>query len=209
MLKDISEAQRSMLRTAAAREDRLLRLPEKARGVVATTTVGKLIDAGWVKEVKATNGTSVWRKDQASGDAYALKLTAKGLKAAVANTVADGLQKSTAPALNEKAAPKRPGRPVRTAPAREAIGDSRETIPPTAARAPRSGSKIGKVLAKLSTDKGATIGELMTATVWLEHTTRAALTGLRHRGYVLSLSRRERDDASVYRIAAQGGEAEK
>ena len=44
-------------------------------------------------------------------------------------------------------------------------------------------SKLGRVLDMLAADAGATIGELTTATGWLEHTTRAALTGLRHRGY--------------------------
>ena len=59
----------------------------------------------------------------------------------------------------------------------------------------------------LAADAGATIGELTAATGWLEHTTRAALTGLRHRGYELSLTRKERDGASVYRIVSRGGEA--
>ena len=53
-------------------------------------------------------------------------------------------------------------------------------------------------------EAGATIGELTGATGWLEHTTRAALTGLRHRGYELSLTRKERDGGSVYRIVAHG-----
>jgi hypothetical protein len=59
----------------------------------------------------------------------------------------------------------------------------------------------------LAADAGATIGELTEATGWLEHSTRAALTGLRHRGYELSLTRNERDGASVYRIVARGEEA--
>jgi hypothetical protein len=33
--------------------------------------------------------------------------------------------------------------------------------------------------------KGAALDELIAATEWLPHTTRAALTGLRHRGYVI------------------------
>jgi hypothetical protein len=77
----------------------------------------------------------------------------------------------------------------------------------TAARAPRAGSKLGSALDMLSAEAGATIGELMAATGWLEHSTRAALTGLRRRGYGLSLTRRERDGASVYRIRARGGAA--
>ncbi len=68
-------------------------------------------------------------------------------------------------------------------------------------------SKLGRVLDMLAADAGATIGELTAATGWLEHTTRAALTGLRHRGYELSLTRKERDGASVYRIVARGEEA--
>ena len=67
-------------------------------------------------------------------------------------------------------------------------------------RKPRVGSKLGSVLDMLSADAGATIGELTAATGWLEHSTRAALTGLRRRGYGLSLTRRERAGASVYRI---------
>ena len=69
-----------------------------------------------------------------------------------------------------------------------------------AGRKPRAGSKLGSVLDMLSAEAGATIGELMAATGWLEHSTRAALTGLRRRGYGLSLTRHERAGASVYRI---------
>ena len=78
--------------------------------------------------------------------------------------------------------------------------DTRIEAAATAAHKPRAGSKLGSVLDTLSAEAGATIGELMAATGWLEHSTRAALTGLRRRGYGLSLTRRERAGASVYRI---------
>jgi hypothetical protein len=47
--------------------------------------------------------------------------------------------------------------------------------------------------------KGATLDEMIEATEWLPHTTRAALTGLRKRGFALE---RIHDEAkgSVYRI---------
>ena len=62
------------------------------------------------------------------------------------------------------------------------------------------GSKLDRVLAMLSATSGATIAELIAATHWLPHTTRAVLTGLRKRGYELTLTCGERDGASVYRI---------
>jgi hypothetical protein len=63
--------------------------------------------------------------------------------------------------------------------------------------APRT-SKIAGVLALLGRDEGATLTELITATGWLPHTTRAALTGLRKKGHVLARSKR--DAATCYRL---------
>ncbi len=90
MLDKMSEARRLMLLDAAAREDRLLTPPLKPRAAAIANLAGKLLEAGWVKEVKARNGAPVWRKDAASGETYALKLTAKGLKAATATIEAGG-----------------------------------------------------------------------------------------------------------------------
>ena len=84
MLNTMSEAQRLMLREAAKREDRFLQPPANARAASVRTLAGRLIDAGWVKEIKARNSGPIWRKDTASGETYALKLTAKGGKAATA-----------------------------------------------------------------------------------------------------------------------------
>jgi hypothetical protein len=42
---------------------------------------------------------------------------------------------------------------------------------------------------------------LIAVTGWLPHTTRAALTGLRHKGFVLDKSKRE-DGTTVYRITS-------
>ena len=207
----MSEAQQSTLQAAAAREDRLLQPPGNARGAAAKLLAAKLIDAGWAREIKASNDAPVWRRDTATGGAYALKLTANGLKVvAAANKGADGSDTSSLPTAAEMTSANAPARKsalsvdaqVMTTESKSSDGASTTT-----ARAPRSGSKLADVLARLSTEAGATIGELTTATGWLEHTTRAALTGLRRRGYALSLTRGERDGASVYRISAVGGQA--
>jgi hypothetical protein len=64
---------------------------------------------------------------------------------------------------------------------------------------PRAGSKLGRVIDLLQRPDGATILLLMEATGWLPHTTRAALTGLRKRGYAVVRLRVEGGD-SIYRI---------
>jgi hypothetical protein len=46
------------------------------------------------------------------------------------------------------------------------------------------------------------LDELIAATGWLPHTARAALTGLRHRGYDVRLERDEKGRASVYHADA-------
>jgi hypothetical protein len=56
---------------------------------------------------------------------------------------------------------------------------------------PRQGSKLAEVMALLSRKQGAGIEELTSTTGWLPHTTRAALTGLRRRGYAIERSRSE------------------
>jgi hypothetical protein len=56
------------------------------------------------------------------------------------------------------------------------------------------------VLKLLRRRQGAVLAELIEATGWLPHTTRAALTGLRKKGNVLEKTRR--NDASCYRITA-------
>ncbi len=54
----------------------------------------------------------------------------------------------------------------------------------------------------VSTDEGATLDELIGATGWLPHTARAALTGLRKRGYDVRLVRGDGETAGAYRMTA-------
>jgi hypothetical protein len=63
---------------------------------------------------------------------------------------------------------------------------------------PREGSKKAHVLSLLSRPQGATIDDLLSATGWLPHTTRAALTGLRKEGYEFAKSKNPEGE-TVYR----------
>jgi hypothetical protein len=63
----------------------------------------------------------------------------------------------------------------------------------------RAQSKIAAVIALLERSEGATLDDIIEATGWLPHTTRAALTGLKKKGYTMTKSKRE--DVTCYFIA--------
>jgi Protein of unknown function (DUF3489) len=111
-------------------------------------------------------------------------LTAAGLKAIA---VDEGSQNAIEP--SEAAQPEA-----------QNVAGSDEGGHPARAVAPRDGSKLALVIEHLQRADGATLIDLTQATGWLPHTTRAALTGLRKRGYAVI---RERIGAggSVYRIS--------
>ena len=60
-------------------------------------------------------------------------------------------------------------------------------------------TKAITVVTLLQREQGATLAELIAATGWLPHTTRAALTGIRKKGHVLDKTKR--GDETCYRIA--------
>lgn len=65
----------------------------------------------------------------------------------------------------------------------------------------RGPTKQALIIGLLQRERGATLADLMTATGWLSHTTRAALTRLRQAGHVLDKAVGE-TGATAYRIAA-------
>ncbi|RVQ64983.1 DUF3489 domain-containing protein [Croceicoccus ponticola] len=74
-----------------------------------------------------------------------------------------------------------------------------ETAAAEAATTPTS--KIDMVIALLRCEDGATLAEMIAATGWLPHTTRAVLTGLRKKGHVIEKSKR--DDVTCWRITGE------
>jgi hypothetical protein len=70
-----------------------------------------------------------------------------------------------------------------------------------AAAAPRPGSKLAKVIELLYRKEGVNVAELTSTTKWLPHTARAALTGLRKRGFHIERFHGE-GKTSHYRISA-------
>lgn len=63
-------------------------------------------------------------------------------------------------------------------------------------------SKTDLVLEMLERTEGATLDQLVEATGWLPHTTRAALTGLRKKGHEI-ISAKDDQNVRVYRAVSQ------
>ena len=71
---------------------------------------------------------------------------------------------------------------------------------PVVAIAPKVQTKTAIVLELLRRGDGATLAELATATGWLPHTTRAALTGLRKKNH--PIEKVKRGEQTCYRIVS-------
>ena len=76
---------------------------------------------------------------------------------------------------------------------------STQTIP-SEIKTPRKGSKLDKLVGLLSRKTGTTIAKASEALSWQPHTTRASLTGLKKRGYVIERKDRTGKD-SLYMIS--------
>ncbi len=217
MPNKISDVQRSILESAVLREDRLLPLPSNLKGGAAKRVGETLLITGFAKEVRAQKDAPVWRRDAATGRSIALKLTAAGIKDiegarndSDAGSTQDPTPEVARPSIAERATLRRPTTTTATPSplvSRDPSADRQKSDSPTIARDPRPGSKLGRVLGLLRSGSGATLAELIDATGWLPHSARAALTGLRKRGYRLTLTRGERGDASVYRAVGPTGGA--
>ncbi len=84
-------------------------------------------------------------------------------------------------------------------PDEEESAETAASAPPTATEPKsRPGSKNEQVLGMLRRPGGATMTEMVTATGWLPHSTRAVLTGLRKKGH--PIVRGKRDEVTCYMI---------
>jgi hypothetical protein len=182
----LTGAQRALLSAAYQREDRLVALGEV--GASRNKTVTALLRRGLLAEVPARANQPFWRRDDENRLIGAV-ITQAGLAAlriAHVGIVAEqpkGTEVETPPVVD--------GHP------------NNQASPPAC----RPGTKRALLIELLRRSDGASLDELVAATGWLAHTSRAALTGLRHKGFVLEKSLRP-DGKSTYRIAEAATEAQ-
>jgi hypothetical protein len=180
--KDLSVPQLLVLTTSAGRPDRMVMpLPStlRARGASQQRLLASLLKLALVEEVPTDAIILTCRRDE-QGQHYALQLTTAGL-AAVADTIEPAPVKPAASPTEEKVVTEEE---PETPPVAEDGG-----VPPEP-NSTTPGGKLGKLLTAIGAENGATVEDLMTLTGWQKHTTRAAITRLRQRGYSLQLIKR-------------------
>ena len=178
----LSDAALLLLGQAAAREDRLLLPPLRARGSALQKVLQALLEAGLVTEVPVATEAQSWR----SGDdrqRVGLVIAADGFRA-----IGLPMPAPAAPA------------PMAFVAAAAAAGQGG---PPAAKPAGRT-TKQAVLIALLSDGAGASVPALAATLAWKNHTVRAALTGLRHKGHQLARTK-DADGTTVYRITGLAG----
>ena len=186
----LTDTQLIILSKGAQRDDGAAIVPQGMKGAAAARVAASLIARKLMREIRQKPGMPLWRKD-AEDRCFSLVVLRAGREAIGVEDEAEGEPPASKPGM-AKASPKAIGSPK---------GQSVEQGP-AANSPPRAGSKQATIVDMLAGPKGATLDALVEATDWLPHTMRAALTGLRKRGFEID---RSRDDkrGSVYRIVSQ------
>ena len=148
----LNDTQLVLLSAASQRDDHCLVPPTGPRRAQAQRAVAKLLEAGLLKETRAKAGAPIWRRDDETGQTYALKLTAAGAKAIAVD--------ETMPSEGE--AERRPDHPTEAVDPKPEPGSDREAVidepnsgvasTPTS---PRGGTKIAQVIELLRRGDGA------------------------------------------------------
>lgn len=192
-----TDAQIALLHSGLHRTDRCVVVPI-GEGGTAKKLAARMIDAGWLREVRAKPEAPIWRSDRATGSDFSLKLIAAGFKAICA---------TEKPVLEIDPIAGEPG-DLETADRIEAkqsqsvVQDANRVQPNF-----REGSKLATAVALLRRDGGAMIEQLSAVMNWLPHSARAMLTGLRKRGVVITRRKAPGEHASAYAIETDTLEA--
>lgn len=172
----LTDLQRILLAAAAARDGGSLRpLPGSAADDERTSkAIAQLVARGLAAEREVQSPSEVHRRDDDTG--WGVFITDSGYAAIGIEPDASGDEAGNSGPV-----------PLPSPPA-------------LAPAAPSRPSKQELVLALLARDGGATVVELVEATSWLPHSTRAVLTGLRKKGH--AITRGKRDEVTCYTIVA-------
>jgi DNA-binding MarR family transcriptional regulator len=205
-MSKLSDKQLIVLSSAAKHDEGLATRPANLNAAAAMKVASSLIAKGLVREIRAKADAPVWHEND--DGRFALKITKSGREAIGVDDehAQDAAPVSPAPAQlrtkksGSKSTEKKDAQKT-SATARNGRKDKPASDDESSPADFRAGSKQAKIVELMKRAKGATLDELVEATDWLPHTTRAALTGLRKRGLAVE---RVKDEGrgSVYRIKA-------
>jgi hypothetical protein len=208
----LTDTQLIVLSSAAKHDEGLATRPINLHAAAAQKVASSLINKGLVREIRAKADAPVWHEND--DGRFALKITKAGREAiGVEDEVEDAASSPGIPSAPKskkgatksaaaKSAAEAPASRTRAIAARKAHGEG--DAPSGQLRA---GSKQAVIIGMMMRPKGAALDELIAATDWLPHTTRAALTGLRKRGYAIERTRGE-DKITRYRATLPEGSAQ-
>jgi hypothetical protein len=197
-----------LLSNAANRPDGMLLPPPESlrgRGKTLEKTLAKLFRLDLVEEVPAVAPDQVWRQDGDGGD-FALRIAAAGRTAVGLDSGPDAPGDAASQTDAAGAAAEAIGNEGGAE-----IAEDPEAAPPANA-APftpgvKPGTKQAVLVDRLEQPAGASIADLGGLLGWQPHTVRAALTGLRKKGYRVTGTRND-DGGTVYRAAPPAKAAE-
>src|ERR1700682_6453869 len=121
MSDNLTHTQPLLLRVPANRGGRCLVFPSTLKGGAAHKVAARLIAAGLVREIRAKPELPAWRRDEGTGLAYSLKLTAAGAKGIANDEVAVATEPQEASGLCKQA--------VKAAPAASAASEGEAANP--------------------------------------------------------------------------------
>ena len=193
--KPLSDAQKLILSNAVTHPGHFIfPLPAgfHARGAVRQKVLAALLKLGFVAERPTSDDSAVWRRDTRR-HRLTLVMTVQGARAIGLDndavvlphlaTVTDDASIGRDGDNNADQRNRDDGDGDDCGAANNIAAPATPVTPATAV----PGGKLGLVLSALASADGATLAALVTLTGWLPHTTRAALSRLRQRGYSIRL----------------------
>ncbi len=194
----LTDTQLIILSKAAQRDDGAAVAPDKLSKAAAAKMGASLISRKLMREVRSKPGMPVW---WTSEDDRPLSLVI--LKAGRDAISVDGVDEEQAidVAIGETSSIPIGKRPNGTVAPKTEVTEVDQPI----AASPRAGTKQAIVILMLSDEQGATLDALTSVTGWLPHTMRAALTGLRKRGFSVERNS-EKGKPTIYRIVGKSNE---
>lgn len=194
----LSDAAMVLLGHAANRADGMVLPPPaalRARGSALEKVLKQLLGKDVIEEVPVLVDDQAWRVDDEHGR-VGLRITADGLKA-IGVPALDPAAESESSDRNSEA----PAEQVSLGTA--ALSGGAQAMP---APAVTHGTKQAKLVDLLCQPSGQRIGDLAQTLGWQTHTVRAALTGLRRKGYTIDKAKNESGE-TVHRASTPSGAA--
>ncbi len=196
----LTDLQLVLLSSAAQRSDCMLLPPPesiRAKGKTLARCLTKLLDLGLIEECPAGTPDQAWRSDT-DGRRIALRISAAGRDAlGLDDDPADETDTSSPECTpsNNTVVPEASGDIPK---AKDGVDAGPTTQAPPVAPSVKPGTKQARLVDQSSRPGGASIADLGALLGWQPHTVRAALTGLRKKGYQIT-NAKDATGVSVYR----------